>query len=78
MKIGIVGLGGMASVHFNTYSHIDHADAAGAVGETEQDKTRAAAWGVPVFNSIHEMVENIHPDLVDVCTPTFLHKEHVI
>ena len=76
IKIGIVGLGGMGTVHCNNYKHIPDCKVTAAVGRTEKDYQCAADWGIPVFATVDEMLDQVELDVVDVCTPTFLHFEH--
>lgn len=78
MRIGLVGLGGMGTVHYNNYLHMDEARVVAAVGKTEADGKRAAEWGVPLHPTITDMVKKERIDIVDVCTPTFLHREQVL
>ena len=78
LKIGIVGAGGMGSVHFNNYRHIEGCQVVGLVDVPEYGRPRAKEWGVTYYENIREMVKAEKLDLVDVCTPTFLHKTHVM
>lgn len=78
LKIGIVGAGGMGSVHFNNYRHIGGCQVVGLVDVPEYGRPRAKEWGVTYYENIREMVKAEKLDLVDVCTPTFLHKTHVM
>lgn len=78
VKIGIVGAGGMGTVHHSNYAHIDDCQVVAVVGKSSQDKERAEEWGLPMYDTISEMVQNESVDLVDVCTPTFLHKQQVM
>ena len=77
LKIGIVGLGGMGTVHHMNYKHIPDVTVVACVGTTDSDVAKAKSWGLPIYNSIEEMVNNNDVDIIDICTPTFLHKEHV-
>jgi predicted dehydrogenase len=47
------------------------------VGITEQSRQSAAEWGLPLYPDIASMARAQSVDVVDVCTPTFMHKEHV-
>lgn len=76
LKIGIVGTGGMGSVHFNNYQHIEGCQVVGLVGVPGNGQSQAERWGVTYYESIPEMVNAEKLDLVDVCTPTYLHKTH--
>ncbi len=77
IKIGIVGAGGMGTVHHSNYAHIEGCRVAALVGASKQDKERAEEWGIPLYETISEMLETEEIDVVDICTPTFLHKQHV-
>lgn len=77
VKIALVGAGGMGTVHYSNYLHLENAKLVAVCGASESDKEKAQAWGLPFFTSISQMVKETQPDLVDVCTPTFLHAAHV-
>lgn len=76
LKIGIVGAGGMGTVHHSNYAHLEDCRVVAVVGASPKDRENAAAWGLPLYDTITEMVERENPDVVDICTPTFLHKQH--
>lgn len=78
IKIGIVGAGGMGTVHHSNYSHMKDCRVAAVVGQTKQDEERAKEWGLPLYRDVDSMLDREEIDVVDVCTPTFLHKEHVM
>ncbi len=75
MNIAIIGLGGMGTVHYCNYEHIDSARVVAAVGVSESDRARACEWGIPLYDSPEALLENETIDLVDICVPTFLHKQ---
>ena len=76
LRIGIVGAGGMGSVHLNNYRHIDGCKVVGLVALPGNGQSQAEDWGVNFYETIKEMVQAENLDLVDVCTPTYLHKTH--
>lgn len=78
INIGLVGLGGMGTVHKSNYEHIEGVRVKACVGTTDKDTEKAKEWQIPIYSSIKEMVENEEIDAVDVTTPTFLHKTHVM
>jgi predicted dehydrogenase len=78
IRIAIVGTGGMGTVHYSNYAHIDGCQVAALVGFTEQSKECSAKWGIPLFETITDMAKSVDVDVVDVCSPTFLHKGHVM
>ena len=78
LRIGIVGAGGMGTVHRSNYEYMKDCKVAALVGQTKLDEERAASWGLPLYHDVDSMLEQEEIDVVDVCTPTFLHKEHVM
>ena len=78
IQVAIVGTGGMGTVHYSNYQHIKGAQVAALVGITPQSKDCSEKWGVPLFEDIPSMAKVVEVDVVDVCSPTFLHKEHVL
>ncbi|MBE6828865.1 MAG: Gfo/Idh/MocA family oxidoreductase [Ruminococcaceae bacterium] len=78
VRIGIVGTGNMGAVHRSNYALIDDCQVVAVVGQSPQGKEKAKEWGLPVYDTISEMVQKEPVDLVDICTPTFLHKQQVM
>lgn len=78
IKIGIVGAGGMGTVHYHNYQYIDACQVSAVVGASERDRENAEKWGIPLYASISEMLKAEDIDVVDICTPTFLHKTHAL
>lgn len=76
-KIGLVGAGSMGAVHHTSYQHINGAAVVALVGSSAQDVRSAKEWNLPLYASIPEMLAQQDVDIVDVCTPTFLHFQHV-
>lgn len=74
MRIALVGLGGMGTTHYLNYLHIADAQVVAAVGKSEQDRARAAQWGLPLYDTLTELCAAQQVDLADICAPTFLHK----
>lgn len=77
-KIAIVGVGGMGTVHFNNYAQIEKAEVRAVVGPSESDRKKAEKWGVKIYPTVKEMLAETEIDIVDICTPTFLHLEHAL
>ena len=74
MNIALIGLGGMGTVHYTNYQHIAGVRVAGTVGTTDRDHARAAEWNVPIYDTLTALCEQMEIDMVDICTPTYLHK----
>ena len=75
MKIGLVGAGGMGKVHYANFREIEGCEVAALVGHSERAAATAAEWDVPCFASITEMVNACDIDIVDICTPTYMHHD---
>jgi predicted dehydrogenase len=78
IRIGLVGSGGMGTVHYQNYRHIQNCQVVALVGVTPQSRECSVEWGVPLFEDIPAMAKSVEVNVVDVCSPTFLHKEHVL
>ena len=76
-RILLVGFGGMGHVHYVNIQRMDNAEIVGITG-TEHDRKAAEKTGLPFFLSITEGIQKLSPDAVDITTPTFLHKLHVM
>lgn len=77
MRIGIIGAGGMGTVHFNNYAHIAGCEVVALCDPSPQAQKLAQGMDVRVYADPGEMLAQEQLDVVDVCTPTFLHKQHV-
>lgn len=78
LKIGIVGIGGMGTVHYNNYMHIDGCKVVAAVCHSEQSKEKARKLNLTPYDDITAMANSEQIDIIDICTPTYLHKKHVM
>lgn len=78
IRIGIVGIGGMGKVHYDNYLHIDGCKVVAAVCQSEQSKEKAGKLGLNSYDDIESMVKGEKIDVIDICTPTYLHKKHVM
>ncbi len=78
IKIGLVGTGGMGTVHYSNYKQIENAEVVALVGVTQQSAEFAKKCDLPLYECIDAMASTHELDVVDICTPTFVHKEHVM
>ena len=80
LKVALVGIGGMGKNHFNIYKKFEDVDFVAAC-DIRQERLDLAASERPdmhFYTDFSEMLEKEKPDVVDVCTPTYLHAEHAI
>lgn len=73
IRIGIVGTGGMGTVHYTNYQYIEDCKTVAVCGNPE----KARSWGVQAYSDISKMAEKERLDVIDICTPTFLHYRQV-
>lgn len=76
LKIGIVGSGGMGRCHFANWKAIAGTEVGALCGNSPGAQAAAKDWGLPLYPSITAMAP--HVDVVDICTPTFLHHDMVL
>jgi UDP-N-acetyl-2-amino-2-deoxyglucuronate dehydrogenase len=74
-RAAVVGCGDVSVVHLQAIAKLDGADLV-AVCDTDQVRATAAAerYGVPAFSDHRRLLDNVHPDVVHVCTP---HDQHI-
>jgi predicted dehydrogenase len=76
MRIGIIGVGFMGSMHAEAWAKTG-AQIAGFLADPVADaEPIAMKYGAPTFSSIAELIEA--SDVVDVCSPTHLHHRMVL
>ena len=49
-----------------------------SIGITDQSRECSENWNIPLFETIAQMAQSVEADVLDVCSPTFLHKQHVL
>lgn len=75
MKIALIGIGGMGMCHFNCYKDIKDAEVI-AVADVRTDMAREKAGeDMKIYPGIDELLANEKPDIVDICTPSYMHRE---
>jgi predicted dehydrogenase len=76
LKIAIVGCGFMGRMHANVYSSLPNAElVAVADRRCGQVDDFRSAFGIPGYDSLDALLSKENIDAVDICLPTFLHKE---
>ncbi len=79
IKIGLVGYGFMGKMHAECYAASGIGQVV-ALADVEADRRDQAAekLGCETFESIEALLDGADVDAVDICTPTYLHEEHVL
>ncbi len=76
IKIGVVGIGGMGGVHFRAYKNIEGVKVV-AVADVRCDmaKEKVDDEAINIYPTIDELLKNEKVDIIDICTPSYLHAE---
>lgn len=79
IKIGLIGYGFMGKMHAECYAASGKGQVV-ALADVERDRRddASAKWGCRAFESIGELLDGADVDAVDICTPTYLHEEHIL
>ena len=79
LKIGIIGTGGIAGAHLNSYKAIEEAEVVAGCdiveGKAAEFFKRNNMPEVKCFNSKEEMLKNVKLDAVSICTYNSTHSE---
>jgi predicted dehydrogenase len=78
MTIGLVGFGGIGKVHFSNYKHIEDCEVSAICDPSPPARKAAEEKGVRCYENLTAMLAGEKCDVVDVCTPTFLHYDAVM
>lgn len=79
VKVAILGAGFMGGMHAEVYRNLPHAEVV-AVADRDLDKARklAGRYGVTAYSIAEDLLDRERIDVVDICLPTFLHKEYAV
>lgn len=79
LKVGLVGAGGMGGLHLDIYESMEDVELTAVVDiDTKKAASKIKNNYTRVYSNIEEMLEKEQLDFVDVCTPSYLHKEHAL
>lgn len=78
LTVGLVGCGGMGSMHLNCYLAMPDRVKVTCIAEGNTAKAEPVAGriGAKLYASADELLENEKPDIIDICLPTFLHAKY--
>ncbi len=79
IKVGILGAGFMGGMHAEVYHNLPNAELV-ALADRDLDKARklAGRYKVISYSSAEGLFDKEKIDVVDICLPTFFHKEYVL
>lgn len=79
LKVGLIGIGGMGGCHYGNYSELKGAKLV-CVCDVREDmaKEKTKGTGIKVYTDYKEMIEKENLDMVDICTPSYMHADMAI
>src|SRR5262245_37776891 len=79
IRVGIVGCGFMGRMHANVYGVLESTTAVAAVDkDSDRRKAFSDQFSIQAFEDLDAMLGAKAIDAVDICLPTFLHKEYTV
>ena len=80
LKVGLIGCGGMGSIHAECWLAMGDRVKLAAIADVTEGKTDKFAQksGATVYKTGMELIENADVDIIDICIPTYLHTEHAV
>ncbi|MBM7566767.1 Gfo/Idh/MocA family protein [Paenibacillus sacheonensis] len=79
MRIALIGSGAMGTVHAEAHARNPRAELAGIVdSRLETAAALAERLGTRAYATLDELMAAETPDVLDICLPTFMHKEYVL
>jgi predicted dehydrogenase len=79
VKVGIVGAGFMGSVHAEVYSQLGVEIGGVACLESDRARELTRQYGGQCYpGDLDSLLSDESVDIIDICTPTHLHRDHVL
>ncbi len=78
IKAGVIGAGSMGRAHTAAYARLQNAQVAAICDIRREKAAHLAGPGVKVATDYRELLRDPEIDVVNVCLPTYLHKEAVL
>lgn len=79
VRVGLIGIGGMGGCHFFNYDEIKNAEVV-AVCDVREDVAieKVGDRDIAIYTDYNKMIKNEELDMIDICTPSFLHADMAI
>ena len=78
LRVAVVGAGGMGSVHIQNWKKMKDVKLVVCDIRLNLAKEKVSDIYGTAYDDIDVMLESENFDIVDICTPTYLHKEHAL
>ena len=75
-KVALIGIGGMGGHHFNVYKGIEDCKVVAVADvRTDMAKEKVNDESVHIYSDIDDLLANETVDMVDICTPSYMHAD---
>ncbi|WP_299932195.1 Gfo/Idh/MocA family oxidoreductase [uncultured Pelagimonas sp.] len=74
IRVACVGAGYFSQFHYGSWARIDGVD---LVGSCNRDIEAAKRTGLPAYNDLAQMIDEVKPDLVDIILPPVVHAQMI-
>ncbi len=79
VKVAVVGAGFIGAVHANSFARVENAEITAVVSSrAEEGREFAGKYGARHFLDLETMLAEGNVDAVDICTPTFVHRDMTV
>ncbi len=79
MKVGLIGCGFMGRMHCNVYQILPGVELTAVVdNKPEHASTFSKDFSVPAYATLDQLFANHELDALDICLPTYLHKDATV
>ena len=73
VRIAVIGIGTIGPRHIESITACSDAELVCIVDPSDAAQKVAAAYGVPLYRSVHQMLRTTQPEVSIVCTPNHTH-----
>ena len=75
-KVALIGIGGMGGHHFNVYKSIEGCKVVAVADvRTDMAKEKVNDESVHIYSDMDDLLANETVDMVDICTPSYMHAD---
>ena len=79
VKVALIGCGYFGTLHAEVYKNMQGAELAAVCDiSPENAKKLAAANNCPAYDDVVKMINEVKPDMLDICAPDGLHLQYVL
>lgn len=79
IRVGLIGFGGMGGMHFSCYDDIDDVELTAICDvRREMAEEKRGDRQIAVYTDLDEMLDREALDMVDICTPSYLHADMIV